>query len=167
MPVYQVTTKLLGTILVEAEMQGDVYETINKDQITSLVTYLHKEDTIKKKITLESELAELLRTNRILLWKDDSSSSFYGECKGIIYSDRTVSSVLNKILKKSITQTPENLEISKLIHHQLKKSPFNTTIELSMENDCFKVTSQGVKTASTTLKGALVNLRSVLVKQGK
>lgn len=165
MPIYQVTTKLLGTILVEAEIQGDVFETINKDQITSLVTYLHKEDTIeKKKITLESELAELLKTDSMTLWSADNF--FCGEYGGLVYTAESIIGVFNKMLKESIERTPENLEISHLIRYQLKK-PHSGFMTLSIKNDHFKVNSRGIKAVSTTLAGALDNLNNILIKHGE
>lgn len=166
MPIYQVTTKLLGTILVEAEMQGDVYETINKDQITSLVTYTHKEDVSKKKITLESELAELLETDSMTLWSVDNF--FCCEYGGLVYTAESIIGAFDKVLKKSIDWTPENLEISHLIHHILKEFP-TTPIKLSMKNhDYFKAASQGTWVTNRTIKGALVNMYdNILIKQVK
>jgi|SRR5690606_14650681 len=164
MPIYQVTTKLLGTILVEAEMQGDVFETINKDQITSLVTYLHKEDTSKKKVTLESELTELLKTDSITLWSADNF--FCGEYGGLVYTAESINGVFDKMLKESIELTPENLEISHLIRYQLKK-PHSGFMTISIKNDHFKVNSRGIKAVSTTLMGALDSLNNMLIKHGE
>ena len=164
MPIYQVTTKLLGTILVEAEMQGDVFETINKDQITNLVTYLHKEDTSKKNITLESELTELLETNSITLWSTDNF--FCGEYGGLVYTAESIIGVFDKMLKKNIARTPENLEISDLIRYQLKK-PHSGFMTFSIKNDHFEVTSRDIKVVSPTLVGALDSLKNTLIKYGE
>lgn len=160
MPIYQVTTKLLGTILVESETQGDVFETINKDQITNLVTYLHKEDTSKKSITLESELTELLETNSITLWSTDNF--FRGEYGGLVYTAESIIDIFDEMLKEHIDLTPENLEIIRLIRYELKK-PNSRFMTLSIKNDHFEVTSRDIKVVSPTLAGALDGLKNTLI----
>lgn len=166
MPIYKVTTKLLGTILVEAKTKGDVLETINEEQFISIEAYQCKEKESVKKTHLETELAEVLKTDSIMLWKSEYSRIFRGEYKGNVYTAGHIKDVLNSICQKDFEETLVTSEASYLIQYLLKNFPGNPIV-LGLEDDYFKVVSQGTKVVSESLRGALENLYNVLFKEGE
>lgn len=166
MPIYKVTTELLGTILVEAKTKGDVLETINENQFISIEAYQCKEKESVKKSALETELAEVLKTDSIMLWKSEFSQIFRGEYKGNVYTSQSIRGVLNSLLQKDIEETLVTSEAGYLIQYLLKNFPGNPIV-LGLEDEYFKVVSQGTKVVSESLRGALENLYNVLFKEGE